>query len=364
MNTEQLFNAVAELREAAGDGPRARKLLDALFRDVHSLKANAAVSGLNGLAAAAHEVENVLHSLRTGSQTADAPPIPVDIWNSLKQEQKHSVQQAIAEGARLFLVQTNFDLADFDRKFQRLKDALNEMGEVISTWPTIDNAHPGKLNFRILYAETGDAVKNIPALTIEELALTSSEPATNEFQIHLPELERCLGKLSAELGQVPAAPFGDVFEQAVRAGRSVAASTGKQVDFEVRGQDLKLDERLRGVIGDLLVHLVRNAVDHGIETSEGREKYRKNPRGKIVIEVANLGGQIRITVTDDGRGIDPSVLEQVFRPGFSTAPEISEISGRGVGLDAVKTAVEEAGGSLSVRSRILRGSTFEITLPS
>lgn len=358
MNTEQLFNAVAELREAAGDGRRARKLLDALFRRVHSLKATAAANGLDSLTTAAHEFENVLHSLRTG-QTADVPTMDADIWNSLKQEQKHAARQAIAEGARLFLVQANFDVADVEQKFQTLKEKLNETGEVISTWPSTDNKRPGKLEFRILYAETGDGVKNIPGITVEQIPLTAPAPATNEFQLDSPELERCFERLSAELAKVPSSAFGDVFEQAVRAGRSVAAAMKKEVDFEVRGQNLKLDERLR----DPLVHLVRNAVDHGIEPSEERERLGKNPRGKIVIEATNLDGQTRITVTDDGRGIDPSLIEQIFRPGFSTASEISEISGRGVGLDAVKTAIEDAGGSIRASSQAGRGSNFEITFP-
>ena len=94
---------------------------------------------------------------------------------------------------------------------------------------------------------------------------------------------------------------------------------------------------------DPLVHLVRNAVDHGIESSEERVKLGKAERGKIVIEAATLDGEIRITVTDDGRGIDPALIEQIFRPGFSTAAEVSEISGRGVGLDAVKTANRRSG---------------------
>ena len=103
---EQIVTAMKELREAGHDGPLTRKLLDTLFRSVHNLKARAAADGLNNLAAAAHEFENVLHSLRTGAAGgAVSEAIPADVWNSLKQEQKHTVQQSLAEGARLFLVQ-------------------------------------------------------------------------------------------------------------------------------------------------------------------------------------------------------------------------------------------------------------------
>ena len=326
MNTDPIFTAVEQLREVAGDGPATRKVLDALFRHVHNLKANASANGLTDLAAAAHEFENVLHSMRT---------------------------RAIADGSRLFLVQTNFDVADFDQKFQSLKETLSNTGEVISTSPSMNNEHPGKLNFKILYAETNDAVQtlsDIPGLMIEEIT-TPSEPSMSNREAHA-SLERAFEKLSQEITKLPALPFGDVFEQAVRAGRSAALALGKNVDFEVRGDDLKLDDRLSEVIRNALVHLVRNAVDHGIEAS-----------GKIVIEVSSAEGQTRIAVTDDGRGIDPSIIDQIFNPNFSTATEISEISGRGVGLDSVKTGIEEAGGSITVSSQVGAGTTFVLLVP-
>ena len=117
------------------------------------------------------------------------------------------------------------------------------------------------------------------------------------------------------------------------------------------GADVSLDN----AIADCLLHLVRNAVHHGIES-----------RGTITIEATNDQDQLRITVTDDGRGIDPETIASgvLFEPGYSTASEISEISGRGVGLDVVKTTVEHRGGSVKIESELGKGSTFQITLPS
>lgn len=324
MNTDPIFSAVEQLREVAGDGPATRKVVDVLFREVHNLKAKASANGLNELATAAHEFENVLHSMRT---------------------------RAIADGARLFQVEAIFDPADFDQKFQSLKETLSKTGEVISTSPSMDNE---KLKFTILYAETDDAVQtlsNIPNLVVEEIT-TKSAPHTSDVQTNA-SFDSAFEKLSAEIAKLPATLPGDVFEQAALAGRSAAIALNKEVEFEVRSQGLRLDDKLSEVIGDALVHLVRNAVHHGIETS-----------GKILIEVENRDGQTRITVTDNGRGIDPTLIQEIFKPGFSTASEISEISGRGVGLDVVKTGIEEAGGSIAVTSQIGHGSTFEITLPS
>jgi two-component system, chemotaxis family, sensor kinase CheA len=371
MNTdsqvEQILTAIEELRNAANDGPRTRKLLDALFRSVHNLKANASANGLSGLAAAAHEIENVLHSIRTGTETSDAfvsNAIPADIWSSLKQEQKHTLQQSIAEGARLFLVQTSLEVADFDQQFQSLKETLSKTGEVISTLATVDRA--GKISFRMLYTGTVEAdltSLDIPDVIVEEISvpLTAASPKS---AIDIHALERSFEKLSAELENSGIAPVGDVFQQALRAGRSTALATGKEIDFEVRGQDLKLDQTLCEAMADPLIHLVRNAVDHGIESNDERVRRGKDPRGKIVIEVTTSEAQTTITVTDDGRGIDPASLPFIFQPGYSTASEVSTISGRGVGLDAVKTGVEEAGGSVSVSSEPGKGSTFKLTLPN
>jgi two-component system chemotaxis sensor kinase CheA len=332
VNTDPIFTAVEQLREVAGDGPATRKVLDTLFRHVHNLKANASANGLSELAAAAHEFENVLHSMRTGA--ADAPvsdAIPADIWSSLKQDQKHTVKQAVSEGARLVVVEASFDVADFDREFPKLKETLSQTGEVISVLPRVDNQSPGTVNFRILYAQKDEVAANSPKGTTD-----------------LQAFELAFEKFSAELINLPVDSSEAVLEQVLRAGRTAALVAGKEVDFEVRGENLALDKRLI----DPLIHLVRNAVDHGIESA-----------GKIVIEVAILDNQAKITVSDNGRGIDPLLIDQIFSPGFSTAREISEISGRGVGLDAVKTAIEEAGGSVTVTSQVGCGSAFVLFVP-
>jgi two-component system, chemotaxis family, sensor kinase CheA len=344
VNTDPIFTAVEQLRVVAGDGPATRKVIDALFRHVHNLKANAAANGLNDLAAAAHQFENVLHSIRAGAADAFvSSAIPRDVWTSLRPEQKSTLTQSIAEGAKLFLVEASFDVAHFDQEFQNLEQTLSKTGEVISRLPT---AAPGKVNFKILYAQSPEAdLPNAPDVTIQEIsgALKSPATATND----LKAVERAFGKLSAELINLPATSDEGVLQQALRAGRAAAVVTGKEVDFEIRGEDVLLDKSY--VVP--LIHLVRNAVDHGIESS-----------GKVVIEAATLDGETRITVSDNGRGIDPALIEKIFTPGFSTAAEISEISGRGVGLDAVKTAIEEAGGSVSVTSKVGHGSTFEIRI--
>lgn len=308
---EQIKIALAELRATSTDGPATRKQLDSLFRQVHSLKAAAAADGFTDLSHAAHELENVLHSLRTGESPLDnhaleqlvdtlsSGLVPQDIWNSLTAHEKHALNQSISEGANVFFVDASFEVADFDLEFQKLKEKLSNDGEVISVFPRVDSERSQKINFRILCASTGSRGKA-------------------------------------------------VLQRAVRAGRAAANALGKEIKFEVTGADISLDDP----IADCLLHLVRNAVHHGIES-----------RGTITIVATNDQDQLTIEVTDDGRGIDPQTLGRLFEPGFSTASELSEIAGRGIGLDIVKTTVEARGGFVQIQSELGKGSTFLITLP-
>jgi len=324
---EKIKTALAELRASTTAGPETRKQLDALFRQVHNVKAVAAADGLTDLSRAAHELENVLHSLRTGESTLDnrmlqqlgealveTLPLPNEISSSLKTEEKHALKQSLKEGAKLFLVQTSFDQSDFDQQFQNLKARLSRDGEVISVAPKVENE---KINFRILYATRAENLELAPNISVE------------------PILK----------------PESNLWDRIVRAGESTAASLGKDINFNLRGAEISLDDE----IADCLIHLVRNAVHHGIEST-----------GTITITATNDDGQIKISVTDDGRGIDPQTIASglLFQPGYSTTSEVSEISGRGVGLDIVKTTVEARAGSVKIDSELNRGSTFTITIPS
>lgn len=312
---EQIKTALAELRASTAGGPDTRKQLDSLFRQVHSVKAVASADGLTDLSRAAHELENVLHSLRTGESTLDhhvlQQLLETSTALSLKTEEKHALNQSLQEGAKLFLVQTSFDPSDFDQQFHDLKARLTSDGEIISVAPKLENE---RVNFRILYATRAETLPHEPNVSIEPIVTKA-------------------------------------WDRIARAGKSTAASLRKDINFELRGTEISLDD----AIADCLIHLVRNAVHHGIES-----------RGTITIAATHDEGQLKISVTDDGRGIDPETIAsgRLFQPGFSTASEVSEISGRGVGLDVVKTTVEERSGSVKVESELGRGSTFTITIPA
>ena len=334
---EQIAAIVSELRVFAADGRKSRQLVDSLFRAVHSFKAAALAGGRNDLSGAAHEFENVLHSLRTGklmlgddvlraldetvaalrdgsgsssldrlhelTQTpASHDELPSEFAN-LKDDERHRAVAAMREGANLYVMKVEFEVSDFDERFRQLKESLEKIAELISKSATLSD---DKIVFQVVYASRSEKI-----------------------------------------------PVQTILRQALLAGKSASISLGKNVDFVVRGEEFLLERVWADVLTDALLHLVRNAVGHGIES-----------RGTVLLEATTTPDDALITVTDDGRGITPTNLDRLFQPGFSTAQEVTEFSGRGVGLDAVKTAVEELGGSVDVTSEPGKGSSFQIRFPN
>ena len=201
------------------------------------------------------------------------------------------------------------------------------------------------------------------------------------------DLDRVSDDLQTAVLGMRMQPVGRLFQRFPRIVRDLARQLGKEIELVTEGEDTDLDRSLVEALADPLIHLLRNAVDHGLEDPAGRERAGKPRKGKVKLSASQRGERIVISVSDDGRGMDPEVLrrkavekgvideaqaarlsevecyELIFRPGFSTAATISDISGRGVGMDVVKTRVAELGGTLQVHSRLGSGSTLELTVP-
>ncbi len=201
------------------------------------------------------------------------------------------------------------------------------------------------------------------------------------------ELDRISDELQSAVLGMRMQPIGRLFQRFPRIVRDLARQLGKDIELVQEGEDTDLDRSLVEALADPLVHLLRNAVDHGLEDPAERERVGKPRKGIVRLSASQRGERIVIAVSDDGRGMDPEVLrrkalekgvidaaqasrlsemecyELIFRPGFSTAATISDISGRGVGMDVVKTRVAELGGTLQVHSRLGHGSTLELTVP-
>jgi len=232
---------------------------------------------------------------------------------------------------------------------------------------------------------------------VGEIVLTSRQVRTAaegerggsaaEVSVGFDRVERAVGELQRRALALRTAPLLRVLDTLPRLARELARQTGKTVEVELAGAELELDRSILDRLGDPLVHLVRNAVDHGLEAPGARLAAGKPETGRITVDARRDKNSIRISVGDDGAGIDldavraraiekgtlhpdlaadlppEEIAALVFRPGLSTRSEVSDISGRGVGMDAVKSTVESLGGHVELRSLPGRGTTTTLVVP-
>lgn len=203
----------------------------------------------------------------------------------------------------------------------------------------------------------------------------------------IEQMDRVTTDLQAVVMKVRMVPVGQVFNRFPRMVRDLSHELGKEVNLVIQGEETELDRTVIDEIGDPLVHLLRNAIDHGIEDPAQRRQRGKNSIGEVRLIARHEGNNVIIVVEDDGRGINPDIIRRkavekglitqtdsdkmdnadairmVFLPGFSTADNVTDISGRGVGMDAVKTKIESLGGMVDVETKLNEGSRFKIRLP-
>ena len=218
------------------------------------------------------------------------------------------------------------------------------------------------------------------------------------LEYDLPALAREVKGVAAELATISdelqdaimsarMVPLRVLFQRYPRTIRDTARKTGKQVDLIIEGEDTELDKTVIEAINDPLVHMLRNAVDHGIEVPDERQTRGKDATGRIILQAGYQGNYVLIEIIDDGKGLNPDeiklkavkkgligveqieyltnedVLQLIFAPGFSTREEVSELSGRGVGMDVVKTNIEKVGGIVSLTSTVGEGTHFSLKIP-
>jgi two-component system chemotaxis sensor kinase CheA len=218
------------------------------------------------------------------------------------------------------------------------------------------------------------------------LSLNVAGRERTELEIRASRIRRAFIELEERLIGLRMISLSQTLARAARVGSIAARTLGRNVEIEIEGADVRLDKSVADAISDPLLHLLRNAVSHGIESAEERLAQGKPESGTVRIEAVSEGSRVCLRVADDGRGIDPELvarvavergliedgtgltkhesLRMIFRPGFSTANLVSDVSGRGVGLDVVEKAIEQVGGELRVSSEPGTGTTFEMVLPT
>lgn len=246
---------------------------------------------------------------------------------------------------------------------QRLDNLLNLVGELV-----IDRTRLAEVEANLRGKMSGQTDLE----TLEEISV---------------HIGRITGELQEEIMKARMFPIEQVFNRFPRMVRDLAQKAGKEVDFLIEGRETELDRTVIEEIGDPLIHLLRNAIDHGIEPPEERERLGKPRRGTVALKAYHQENQIIITVSDDGQGMDAQLIRQqavarglisaeqaarmsereslnlVFLPGFSTAENVTDVSGRGVGMDIVRSHLEKINGTIEIATAPGRGTTFTIKLP-
>ncbi len=275
-----------------------------------------------------------------------------------------------------------------------LAAALRTAGEVESVRfeepVAFDAAAPGRQRqIRVDLGRLDRLMKQVGELVVAKnrlnvMAAQSDDGGLAELS---DRISRLVSGMQTEVIASRMTPVGEVFERFPRLVRDLARDLGKRIRFDVEGEEIELDRSILDEIGDPLLHLIRNAADHGIEPAEARAKAGKPAEGRILLAASRERNSVVLRVSDDGRGIDraailakarreeggsaadgdgltdDALLRVIARPGFSTAQAVSGVSGRGVGVDVAMTRVRQLGGTLEIRSEVGKGTTFLIRVP-
>jgi two-component system chemotaxis sensor kinase CheA len=407
--TEQLaeFEAgVLRLEEMPGD----TEAVDVVFRFAHSLKGSSSMMGFTDIARCAHVLECLLQQIRAGTRSVTRDVIGAllasgDVLRELvgRIEAGPDSTSAASEGVERVEVTINALLDQPDPSGTPSAEPAG--GPILPLEPpafdlvTVGPAEPPRR--RATDRDEATAIR-VSVDKVDRLVNLAGELVTTQSMLAqmvadltptgIAKVQESVGRMDRHVRElhhsvlaVRMVSVRTLFARFPRFVRDLAESVGKHAVVELAGEETELDKSVIEKIADPLLHLVRNAIDHGLENPEGRRAAGKPAIGSVRLDASQRGGSIYIEVSDDGRGLDrdrilsrgraqglvapgenPSdedVFALIFRPGFSTAETVSELSGRGVGMDVVKRNVEALGGIIAIRSEAGRGTRFRIKLP-
>jgi two-component system chemotaxis sensor kinase CheA len=395
------------------------ELLNRIFRSIHTVKGAASFLEFELLVKVTHSTEDVLNKLRRGEMAIN--PVLMDVILEAVDLVKVLINdikgEDIKERPIVGIIERLFALSS-----ESCVEGSHETvvpGAVVQETPQLSipapmpgdcPAHPrtgaprtngeeltDKSTVRIDVKRVDDLMNQVGEMVLERnrmIQLTSDYQNGMNIAVfgeELAKLSKRMNFVTSELQmqvlKMRLIPVGNVFKKFPRIVRNLARDLGKQVDLQVCGEETELDRSVVDEISDPLIHLLRNALDHGLETAEERVAAGKAPTGTIILSARHEGNRIIISIRDDGRGIDcdrvsakalekglltPDQLEGMsrreifdllFLPGFSTKEQASDLSGRGVGMDVVRTNIQKLNGIIDIKSDMGEGSEFILTLP-
>jgi two-component system chemotaxis sensor kinase CheA len=355
--------------------PDDRTRLDEIFRFVHTVKGNSGFFDMPRLSALSHAAEDVLADVRAGRRGADAA----------------LVSAVLATVDRIGALVEALDGApapedDDDRLIGALKGVAQPAPDIIALPEQRRPARSIRLPVELLdrmMSSVSDMVLARNELARRLRETDADAPLLDAFE----RVSACIADMRDSITRTRMQRIETLFSSLPRLARDLAAELGKSVEFQIDGGDVELDREMIEMIRDPLTHIVRNAIDHGLESGPERARAGKLAKGMLRVCARQSGNQILIEVIDDGKGIDGAAvlrkaigaglvgeeeagrfspaqkLDLVFQPGLSTAPEVTAISGRGVGLDVVRANIERVGGTVEIDSEPGRGLRLILRLP-
>lgn len=380
------LDRMVEILLALESGETPADAVNALFRHAHSIKGSAAMVGVPEARIIAHALEDILEDLRERDvfprEMADRLLGATDALRSTV-----AGETDVAAPALLALAADTSASGDGQTEQpgsgaptpvtpspSALSPPANTNGSAIPVTPVQDRSiRTSAAKVDRLLDVVGETVLQSRRLAHLFTAGTAAERGDERIEEALGRGETLLDALQESVIQMRTLPLSTITGPFPRAIRDLAATRGIEVDLMIRGAETQLDRVILDGISETITHLLRNAVAHGIEPPEDRTRAGKPARGRIELRAEQRGSLVAIEVVDDGRGVSPQLLEAtgdgrsltdvLAEAGFSTADEITEVSGRGVGLDAVKAHIESLGGELEVHSVPGTGTTVTLTVP-
>jgi two-component system, chemotaxis family, sensor kinase CheA len=375
----QLGRAVLSL-----EGTESKAAVDEAFRAAHTLKGMAAMMGHESVVGLAHGLEHLLDNIRGGMLSVDGGVVDtilaavdelgrvVELAVGSQDETERAVAASVGRAPTLGRRETSLAGGN-------VPHPTSHVARPVSGRPSFVRVDQGRIDS--LMDRAGELVS-----ARERVLLRARESGDRQLQAEVASLGRALHEIREDALRLRLAPLGDQADRIQRIVRDTARAVRKEVRLELSGAEVEVDRALLGDLGDLLTHLLRNAVDHGIESPEGREAAGKPTIGLIHVSASQDRDTVTIRVEDDGRGIDvervrakalaqgrdvvggvstakADLLQLLTAAGFSTAAAVTEISGRGVGLDHVANRLREIRGDLRIESDVGRGTAFIMRLP-
>lgn len=366
--------------------------INTVFRAFHTVKGTAAFLGLTHIAEFAHEAESLLMRVRDrefvyGAGCADLSLRSVDMLKTLL----GAVEDAMAGDGKLVQPNGYHALVLALNGYNPAKDAASiSLAEIADDAPRAQRAEAVvDATIRVRTDRLDRLINMVGELVIAQTMIAgddylagSQNPDLTRKVSHAGKIVRELQELSMSMRMVP---LRSTFQKLARVVRDTASKVGKAVQFTTEGDDVEIDRNLVDILADPLVHMVRNAVDHGIEQPDDRDRAGKSRTGSVRLSAYHSSGNVVVDLIDDGGGLhrdriaakaiekgliesdrgmsDSEVFNLIFAPGFSTAEKVTDISGRGVGLDVVRRNLELIRGRLEISSQPGKGTTFSLRLP-